>query len=208
MMLTLLYTHALRGDLDQMPRLHTLLRRRRDAAAGRVLLVDLGASCVPEVWPCGITEGRAMLLALDAMGFTAAYVGGVLTPETREKLAEQVALALVDAAHPFILDRAVPSVLDTLHFVADTPAAPPVLANRLTISLLPAAATTLHQGVLCLAAPPTGLVGQVTLDIASAQLRQTFHALPPDTPPDTTIAGVLAYIRAEARLYERRQHNG
>ena len=98
--LTVLYTHNLRGDLDLLPRLYTLLQRLRSAAPGPCVLVDLGASCVPDVWPCNVTGGRSTLFVLDAMNYQAARVSDVLSPESLEQLAPQTMMALVDVGRP------------------------------------------------------------------------------------------------------------
>ena len=85
--LTILYTANLRGNLDLMPRLHTFLRRVRQDFNGRVLKLDAGNACDSTVWHCAATGGRSALLVLDAMGFTAANVSGVLSAEGRARLA-------------------------------------------------------------------------------------------------------------------------
>src|SRR4029453_1362356 len=67
----------------------------------RTLLLDLGDSCAADVWHCAATGGRSTLIALDAMGYHAANVSGLLSPESRAKLAENLMeMALVDTEHP------------------------------------------------------------------------------------------------------------
>ena len=101
--LVLLYTANIRGDLNLLPRLYTFIRvlQRDQTDAIYDVLVDLGQSCAPDMWHCDVTQGRSTLLVLDAMGYDAANVADSLTPENREKFAEQVAVNLVDAKHPF-----------------------------------------------------------------------------------------------------------
>ena len=88
--LTILYTHDLRGDLDALPRLYSFLRQLKAHYAseevvqvcaldpaqppGRILLLDLGESCAPEVWHCQVSGGRSTLVVLDGMGYDAARV--------------------------------------------------------------------------------------------------------------------------------------
>jgi hypothetical protein len=190
--LTLFYTGGIRGDLALLPRLHSFIRGWRREIGGRVLLVDLGESCAPEVWPCGITEGRSTLLVLDAMGFHAANVSGVLTSESRAKLAGQVTLALVDDEHPH---RENGIVFTARHGVDDAP---------LCVVLTPADETILTGHILTLAGVQAGQVGlaQVT---DGALTRHEIHTMLPETPPDPTIAGTVDFVIAEARQYENKR---
>lgn len=201
--LTLLYTHNLRGDLDPLPRLYTHLRRLWDAekTSRRVLAVDLGGSCDPAVWPCAITEGRSTLLALDAMGFAAANVDRVLAPASRAKLADQAAIALVDADHP--------AHWHDVALVTRINSAPPDDPPALTVILAPADRCALVDRVLRLAAVAPGAVGLARVDLApGAEPVLTAceqHPIPAGTLPNATIAGMIDFIRAEARYYERRR---
>jgi hypothetical protein len=203
--LTLLYTHDLRGDLDLLPRLHTQLRRLWDVEkiSRRVLAVDLGDSCDPAVWPCAITEGRSTLLALDAMGFAAANVEGVLSAASRGKLAQQAAIALVDADHP--------ARWEDITFVTRPDLTPSVNSLALTILLTPAERCALADRVLRLTALPPRAVGLARVDFApGAEPVLTAceqHLIATSTLPDATIAGVIDFIRDEARHYEGRSGN-
>lgn len=201
----LLYTGNLRGDLDFLPRLYTFLRElgRTDTASGpRVLRVDVGAACVPERWPCDVTGGRAAYFALDAMGYAAANVRDTLaTDSDREKLAAQVAFGLVDAG---LLHRE-----GDIVFSVDT--APLTVDTGLNVILSPAAATRLDGRRLYLAPVERGAVGVVNLVTREnangtpyALASFVVHAMPPGTNPDATIAGVIDFIRDEARYYQKR----
>src|SRR5689334_10902814 len=113
--LTILYTANIRGDLELLPRLYTLIRQLKaqpivdedevmlcaiEPLARRTLLLDLGNSCAPDVWHCVETEGRSTLLVMDAMGYHATNVSGILTRESRAKLdANFLKIALVDESH-------------------------------------------------------------------------------------------------------------
>lgn len=69
--LTIFYTVALRGELRVLPYLFTLIKDQKAITPGYCVLVDLGESCRMD-WPlCRHTEGRALLVALDAMGYDA-----------------------------------------------------------------------------------------------------------------------------------------
>jgi hypothetical protein len=200
--LTLLYTHNLRGDLRRLPRLHTFLSRLRQKSPPetRCLLVDLGASCHPEVWPCALTQGRAALFVLDAMGYHIANVAGELTAVVRAKFSAQVMLALVDDEHPH---REGDLLFTTAAALDDSPAA-------LRIILTPADHTALSGGTLRLAGIDGGQVGLAQLD--GGQLAaQAVHTLPPDTLPEPTISSTVDFVLAEARQYQKRSgsdHSG
>src|SRR5260221_3646119 len=71
----LLYTAALGGRVDLLPRLMTRIRQERLAHTGPALLVDLGCSCDGTSWICEATDGRGMLVAMDAMGYDAFHIG-------------------------------------------------------------------------------------------------------------------------------------
>src|SRR5215469_5357793 len=72
--LTILYIACLRGRLEALPRLYTLLKHERATVRGPSITLDLGESCAPDVWLCGVTGGRAALVAMDSMGFDAFYI--------------------------------------------------------------------------------------------------------------------------------------
>jgi hypothetical protein len=192
--LTIFYTSRLRGDLALLPRLYTFLRALRERhAVHRLLLLDLGESCDPAVWPCGLTGGRSMLIALDAMGYDAANVEGILTPELREALLPSVRLALVDRDHPWVHDEWTVCVgsIPTLH-----------------INLMPASRVSVEGQGVRLAAVEAGQVGSVTLQRSSGCVTVTDARvlnLPSKTLPDSTIAGVVDFITAEARYLQKRR---
>ena len=191
--LTILYTGRLRGDLDRLPTLYTFLRELRAGAEGApVLLLDTGESCAPEVWHCAVTGGRSTLIALDGMGFHAARTQGVLTPGLRDKLSGQVQMALVDAGHPW---RYSDVVLVAEDAKSDGP---------LVIALAPADETTFDGRVVRLGAIEGHQVGRVRLRAGALDGHEVFD-LPPGTPPDPTIAGVVDFIVSEARYTEKRR---
>ncbi len=196
--LLLLYTANLNGALEGLPRLHTFLKQlRQESGAGRVLMLDLGGSCSTEVWHCAATDGRSMLIVLDAMGYAAVNAVG-LSSESREKLRENfLALALVDDHHPHrqdtLLIRTAPGT-DTL----------PV---ALEIDLRPASHTRFDGRELRLGLVRGDQVGAVRLSLAggiptleAAQL----HDLLPTTLPDPTISGAVDFVLVEARRHQRR----
>jgi hypothetical protein len=196
--LTVLYSHAIRGDLALLPRLHRFIRALRDEVEGRALLVDLGQSCDPAVWHCAATGGRSTLLVLDAMGYHAANVRGTLGAEDRARLAGQVTVRLVDEGH----DHAQDGVLLTVHERETTWGLPYDVDMWLQVVLAPGEATTLQGGVLRLAAVTAGQIGVAR--VAGGTVQADVRTMPPETPPDPTIAGVVDFVIAEARYYQNR----
>lgn len=94
--LTILYTAKIRGDLTLLPRLYTFLQKLKAEAQHPVLLLDLGESCVDDVWHCAATGGRSTLVVLDGMGYHAANVTGFLEASQRDKLRTSLTTAMVD----------------------------------------------------------------------------------------------------------------
>lgn len=192
--LNILYTGNIRGDLHGLPRLFSFIQQRRHALpqGERLILLDLGMSCVPEVWPCGVTQGRSTLLVLDAMGYHVANTSGVLPPLSRKKLVDQVSIALVDETH-FHTDD---GIFYTLQPQAGRP--------NLQLILSPAAETALHDKRLFLAGVEKGQLGQVRLHnglLTDVEI----HPLPASIPANPTIAGTVDFVESEARYYEKKQ---
>jgi 2',3'-cyclic-nucleotide 2'-phosphodiesterase (5'-nucleotidase family) len=112
MRLTILHFNDLHGRLEQLPRLHTLIRRERasaESAGRRVLLLDGGDSSDRARWESDVTKGRANFGLLEAMGVQATVIGnGEALHWGRAALARLVksvsfpvlAANLVDAADP------------------------------------------------------------------------------------------------------------
>ena len=161
--LTLFYTANIAGDLALLPRLFTFLLQLRTDARRPTLLLDLGGSCADEVWHCRVTGGRSTLIALDAMGYHAANVAGALDDRNREKLAEQVTMALVDESRDWLYR--VPPVCDErirVKLRARDDAA------RLQIVLSPAERTTVEGNAIFLGAVGAGQVGEALVDLRGA----------------------------------------
>jgi hypothetical protein len=216
MNLSILYTANIRGDLDLIPRLYTFLKElRRDMTRfrpededvmlcvvqppeTRTLLLDMGNSCASDVWHCAATDGRSALIALDAMGYNAANVPN-LSAESRSKLEENLlGMALVDAEHPW-QDAGVLATGDAhSDLMTSTP-------YNLSVVLSPADATHLNNRILRLTAVNAGQVGTAYISSVDTTPVLSAHAifdLPPNTPPDPTIAGAVDFIIREARRYQ------
>lgn len=194
---TMIYTYDLCGDLALLPRLHTFIQMLRHDLPKPVYLLDLGRSCVPDVWPCDVTEGRSTLLVLDAMGYSAANVADVLTPASRARLAEQVMLALVDDDHPH--------EADTIRFVSHPP---DEQDDKLTVVMTPAVNTRFDGHILTLSPVEKGQIGLAQLD--GERITQAIQTLPENTRIDATIQGAVDFVMSEARFFEKKHgnHNG
>lgn len=72
--LRLIFTVALGGKIDLLPRLFAYVKQVRAAVNYPSLLVDLGAACLPNTWLCDATDGRGMLVAMDALGYDAFHL--------------------------------------------------------------------------------------------------------------------------------------
>ncbi len=200
--LTLLYTGKLAGDLALLPRLFTFIQQLRADSQQPALLFDLGGSCADDVWHCRETGGRSTLMALDAMGYHAANVAGTLDHRNREKLAEQLTMALVDDGRGWLYRP--PSVRDegiSFRLRARDDAA------GLQIALSPAERTTIEENAIFLGAVGAGHVGEALVDLrgAPALIRARMHTMPPDTPPNPSIAGTVEFIEQEARLLAKKR---
>jgi hypothetical protein len=193
--LTVLFTAGLRGDLDLLPRLYTVLRDlQARAEGGTVLRVDLGDRCAPDVWHCATTGGRSMLVALDGMGFHAANVAGTLPPELRRKMGDATQMALVDAEHPF-------TFADSVRVTAGGPAE--AAGWPLVVDLDAVPACGVDGRVLRLGGVRGGQVGRAQLRGQALEGWDAFE-VPPDAAPDPTIAAVVDFILSEARYARSR----
>lgn len=200
--LTLLYTANIAGDLALLPRLFTFLQQLRSDWPQPILLLDLGGTCADEVWHCRETSGRSTLIALDAMGYHAANIAGTLDDKNRETLAEQVTMALVDAGRDWLYR--VPPVVDESIRVRLSPRDDEA---RLQIVLSPAECTSIEGNAVFLQGVCAGQVGEAEVDLqhAPALVAARVHAMPPDTPPNPSIAGTVEFVEQEARLLARKR---
>lgn len=198
--LTLLYTANIAGDLALLPRLFTFLQGLQAAVDQPALLLDLGESCADDVWHCQETGGRSTLIVLDGMGYHVANVAGLLAREARDTLGEQVTLGLVDEEKAW-LDQATPYSAASIR-VALRPG-----DDRACLEVIPApAATTRVEGrTVYLAGVCAGQVGEAVVDLrgeptlAAARI----HQMPPDTPPNPSIAATVEFVEAEARYFAK-----
>ncbi|MBZ0290575.1 MAG: hypothetical protein K8I30_23325 [Anaerolineae bacterium] len=225
MSLSIFYTANIRGDLALLPPLFTFLKSLRNDLArfapededevmlcmvqpppARILLLDLGDSCAAEVWHCAATGGRSTLVALNAMGYHAANVSGILSPESRARLAENMMeMALVDVDYPWEDQGVVLSIFPpSLRPSADTLAG----LSKLHISLTADTTTRLVGHLLYLARVEAGQIGTAYIggtDSEPQLLADAIFDLPANTPPDPTISGTVDFVTSEARFFAKRQ---
>lgn len=199
--LRLLYTAHIAGDLALLPRLFSFIQRLKAEAPAPALLLDLGRSCSADVWHCRVTGGRSTLVALDGMGYQAANVAGLLDSEERDKLARQVTMALVDERRDwhFQLPDCDAGIFARLRPRAD--------GARLQILLAPAEATRIEGNALYLQAVGAGQVGEAALDLRDAPrlISARKYDMPPDSPPNPSIAATVEFVEAEARLLAKKR---
>lgn len=211
--LTILYTANLGGSLDLLPRLYTFIRQLQAVPVEdedevlicavqplpqRLLLLDLGGSCAPDVWHCAATGGRSTLMVLDAMGYNAVNVTGLLTDEARERLAANiVTTALVD-------DNQMWQDGDVI--VTNRRGGFETLPHRLHIIATPAAKTALDGKTLALANVVAGQIGVAHVSLAGTPrlLGQAIFDLPYSQLPDPTITAAVDFVIGEARHYQSR----
>lgn len=193
--ITLMYTQDLQGDLALLPRLYTFIRQLQAQTGGRALLLDLGRSCLPQVWPCDVTGGRATLVVLDGMGYHAANVEGMLAVGSREHLKNSISTALVDAQHAWRYHLPPERDEGIIVSVVPTP------ALRLNIVLTPSHSTHLDGNTLHLQAVAKGQVGSAMVDLSGKPLLMQHEIVPmPDgLRPEPTIAAAVELVEAEAR---------
>jgi hypothetical protein len=189
---TILYTANLRGDIELLPRLYAFLRQLR-AEMKPLMVVDLGDSCTPDVWHCEVTGGRSMLIALDAMGYTAAYTP-TLSSESRAKL--EITMALVDQEMPYLVENIL---------LCSQPITLPGM--DVSIVMTPAKHSHMENNTLYLENVEAGQIGVAIVDLHGTPVLITSEVkmLLPDAAPDPTIAGVVDFILGEARYYQKRQ---
>ncbi|MCY4060733.1 MAG: hypothetical protein OXG53_00030 [Chloroflexi bacterium] len=199
--LTLLYSANIAGDLALLPRLYTFLRRLQPPERQHMLLLDLGRSCSADIPHCRETGGRSTLIVLDGMGYHAANIAGALDRENRDKLAAIVTMGLVDEMDDWLYD--VPPTRDPSIRVRLRPRDD---GARLQTILQPAASTRIEGTALHLQAVGAGQVGEALVDLRGEPclLSARVHPMPPDTPPNPSIAGAVEFVEAEARLLAKK----
>ena len=164
---------------------------------GRILLLDLGENCAPEVWHCQVSAGARR------WSFSTAWATTPRASMTRrakpKKWARACVLTLVDDTHPFAFEN----VRITAGIRLESP------PDLLEISLFPAESTHFADQTLFLAklsgAQQVG-AAQLAKTIGGWSLtRHEIHDLPRKTLPDPTISAAVEFVVSEARYAQKRR---
>ena len=213
----LLYTASLGGRLALLPKLMTRIRQER---TGPTLLVDLGRACVEGAWICDATDGRGMLVAMDAMGYDAFHIGPGDALYSQPALVEQMRGHIMTpfAAGPWsgVARRSGVVFRFAARFDVIPPNAEPAdLTIALQFGKYPRADVEAdgERRMLTLDAGATGdepLLGRLDMALLpeSPYIRivsQASLAIPDDLMPDPTISSVIEFVESEARFAERKR---
>ena len=204
--LTILYTCNIRGDLHLLPRLYTYIERlKTDMQGNKLLLLDLGESCNPEIWHCKATGGRSTLIVLDGMGFHAANVAGMLATPQREKVEDIIIMQLVDEHHTWRVK--LPTWQPEGINVTCQPVDDPKL--RLQIIMIPAEDTHILGNQLHLQTVEAGQVGTAHIRLSDmlTLTEQRVFTMSPETLPNATIVGAVEFVEGEARYFMKQQND-
>jgi len=224
--LRILYTAALHGRLDQLPYLFTVIRQERAEATGPTVLVDLGRSCMADTWICDATQGRGMLVAMDAMGYDAFHIGQMDALYAQPALVQQIkqVIATPLAAGPWHATTTRQGVqICWYNASAPVPAAVTDLVIGLRLSataqlmmewdgarrrlLLDAG---LDMAMDAQTSDPAPIIGRIDIhllpDPPYIQLQDHVRlTIPTAIWPDPTVAGVIEFVESEARYAARKR---
>ena len=189
---TILYTQNIAGELTLLPRLARLLWNLKRTANGITRIFDLGDACSTTIPLCEWTDGRAVIIVLDAMGYDAIHVNGYLNSNAYEKLTENYLNAVLVNAEQSYTD-------DQLHFGAHP------IPNKLHIPIAPSLVSDAMPALVHLPSLSAGQVGQAVLTIEEAQLvsRYSVFDLSPDVLPEPTIVATLDFVMQEAHYFQK-----
>jgi hypothetical protein len=195
---SLLFTQNLHGDLRFLPRLSRVLMHLR-IEDRRSYTVDLGNSCAPDVWHCEATDGRSMLIALDGINYSAANAEG-LAEQARPQLSRSlVTLKAVSAAHPDWIERVA---------LVAAPPDEPIPGAEMTLVVKPSLQARVTDTMIEFPAVERYRIGRLRVRIDTIPFElvsvEAFD-VPPTTPPDPVVSGMIDFIEGEARHYQKRK---
>jgi len=201
---TVFTTANLRGAIDVLPRLASLILRERRAAQGVTLLLDLGDTCSAESWVCRVTQGRAPFLLLDAIGYDAAFIGGealTIPPDAFRRLRDRIVMPLLLWHRPSELARRGVQFSFAAGRASLPPGAPGFRVTRDGSDLATAEGSTILLGDV-----PAKHLGRVEVRWPEGALVSA-QAIPLDDaePPEPTVAAVLDLVIEEARSFAQQQ---
>lgn len=195
--ITILYTHNIRGKLDHLPRLATLIQQVKAQTDERVLLLDAGDCCHKAQPLCQQTEGRAAVILLDAIGYDAVNVTEYLSPASYERLeANYLAVELVNGTRSYTAAG--------IEYGTNPGAEP----SWLHIALETDAVIGIHEQTLQLQTLNAEQLGVIRIkqngtstEIVEFRVLQ----LADNVQPVSHISGTLDFIREEAAHYEKQK---
>lgn len=226
--LRLIYTVALGGKIDVLPRLFAYVKQVRAAVSYPSLLVDLGAACLPNTWLCDATDGRGMLVAMDSLGYDAFHIGGRDPLYARPDIVEGLQRSIVTrfAAGPWsstvtrhTLTIALVNGVNLLAMADRTPASTDLIIGlRYTDEAIQVAQwRDPHRLLLLDCGAGSARIGWLDLHLSAdepqirvlgSQMLDLPDALPHNLAPDPTITGVIEFVLSEARYAERKRGTG
>ncbi len=224
-LLTILYTVGLRGALGALPRLFTLIQAQRSHAPGITLTLDLGETCLPGDPLCDATAGRALLVAMDAMGYDAFYLDRADPlygdAETLGKLRNTVVTPILTDSQSILLTKRTPAGHSvTVRVVGEHGGESSIESGALfTIHLrrgtgeIKATGQSERPDVFVsdrLEVEGEIMVGRIELRERSEAdagytVRHERIALPAGLRPDPSISGVIEFVASEARYAARKR---
>lgn len=218
----ILYSAALRGQLELLPRLHTYFSAQRQTAPGISVLVDLGQSCAAGVWICQSTSGRGMLVAMDALGYDAFHIGQADAlyhfPQLVNQIKQVIVTPLAAGQWTASLQRGGIKIRicngKNLELIAND--RPDTVDLILGLGLGSAPEVKPIWKAPCRLLSVVGgeseslILGQVDItllpDPPYIQIEENrMLTLPPETLPNPTITGVIDFVISEARQAERKR---
>jgi hypothetical protein len=216
---SLFYTVALKGDMALLPRLFTFLNRERSAVQGISLLVDMGCACAPEAWICRATDGRAMLVAMDGMGYDAFHIGArdplYQTPHIVEQMQRLIVTRFAAGPWSALIERqgvriGLVNGAQMARAAAELSTADLLIGLRYTDQTTVEIAQRAPQRQLLFDCGDSSSIGRLDLKVLPTApylevISQRALTLPEDTPPDPTISSVVDFVQSEAHHAEQKR---
>jgi hypothetical protein len=220
--ITVFYTVSLRGELRLLPYLFSHIKQQRAAVSeqgGISLLVDLGESCRMD-WPiCRLTEGRALLVAMDAMGYDAFHLSvdePLLTDEVMQTRLRNTVLSavLVAGESKIVTKKIADEQYLKVRIGGGDVSLEPTPEAALTLQLqrgLPLASRLLEDHTVLIEdqrqdrIPPLGRV-DLRLDRGSGalQLLEVQRLpIPAGIMPEPSITSIVEFVESEVQLAAR-----
>jgi len=187
MIVEIIVTASIQGDLEYMPRLFTAIRELKTSLPHKALLIDTGQSASDESPICIMTENRAPYIVMDAMGYHFAFDDS-MSLDNRERVQPDVQLRLIDSREEAIV------MLGAFQLLVKCDPSAPIDQARI------------ENGILILPQPQKNTILHLTLAVDTMRITQTsITMVNDDTLPDSTIAGTIEFVIGEARYYQKKR---